>query len=387
MNKNRIFALALSAAMLFSLTACATKNESHYVAPAGVAVQVEEVTRTSITSDNRSSGKVASDNETPIYVSTTALCTAVYVSQGDTVAAGDKICTLDMASTLASYKAANINYQALLKQYNDQKGLLDRQIAMAENNLITTQKLFEIGAASKLEVDNAQLTLDQALMGRDSGLAQLEAGIQSGKSGLEQLEMVLEHVDSNGNVISPAAGIVTSLTAMENNFVAASYPIAIIQGADQMKVSVYVSEAVVPALKVGAEAEVSVPNAGISFTGTIRSVDQSPISQLGLYGVTISVPAEVSGLMVGMFADVTFHLDGREDVIVIPTQSIQNNGEIQYVYVVENDTAVYTEITTGLTGSGVTEVTSGLEGGETLVTVGQTYLTDGSAVRVVNGEG
>ena len=387
MNKNRIFALALAAAMTFALASCAEQTDSTYVPPAGVAVQVEAVERASITSDNRSSGKVASDNETPIYVSATALCTAVYVSQGDTVAAGDKICTLDLAATLASYKAADISYQSLLQQYADQKSLLDRQIAMAENNLTTTQKLFAIGAASKLELDNAQLTLDQALMGRDSALAQLEAGIQSGKSGLEQLEMVLEHVDAKGNVISPAAGIVTSLTAVENNFVAASYPIAVIQGADQMKVTVYVSEAVVPALKVGAEAEVTVANAGVSFTGTIRSVDQSPISQLGLYGVTIAIPAGVSGLIVGMFADVTFHIDGREDVIVIPSQAIQNNGEIQYVYVVENDAAVYTEITTGLTGSGVTEVTSGLKGGEALVTVGQTYLTDGSAVRIVSGEG
>lgn len=387
MNHNCIFALALAAAMTFALTSCAEQTESTYVPPAGVAVQVEAVERASITSDNRSSGKVASDNETPIYVSATALCTAVYVSQGDTVAAGDKICTLDLSATLASYKAADISYQSLLQQYADQKSLLDRQIAMAENNLTTTQKLFAIGAASQLELDNAQLTLDQALMGRDSALAQLEAGIQSGKSGLEQLEMVLEHVDAQGNVISPAAGIVTSLTAVENNFVAASYPIAVIQGADQMKVTVYVSEAVVPALKVGAEAEVTVANAGVSFTGTIRSVDQSPISQLGLYGVTIAIPADVSGLMVGMFADVTFHIDGREDVIVIPSQAIQNNGEIQYVYVVENDAAVYTEITTGLTGSGVTEVISGLEGGETLVTVGQTYLTDGSAVRIVSGEG
>ena len=91
-------------------------------------------------------------------------------------------------------------------------------------------------------------------------------------------------------------------------------------------------------------------------------------------------------LMVGMFADVTFHTDARDNVIVIPTQAIQNNGDVRYVYVVENDSAVYTEITTGLTGSGVTEVTSGLEDGATLVTVGQSYLTDGSAVRIVNGE-
>ena len=43
-------------------------------------------------------------------------------------------------------------------------------------------------------------------------------------------------------------------------------------------------------------------------------------------------------------------------------------------------------VTTGLTGNGVTEVTSGLEPGMQLVTVGQAYLTDGAAVRIVTGQ-
>lgn len=387
MNHNRIFALALSGTLLLSLTACANQEEeSNYVAPAGVAVQVETVSRTGIATDNRASGKVASDNETNVFVPTNALCTAVYVTQGDTVSAGDKICTLDMASTLASYNAATTNYQSLVDQYNAQKDLLEKQIALAENNLTTTQKLFEIGAASQLEVDNAQITLDQAKMGRDSALAQLDAGIQSGKSSLEQLNMVLEHVDSQGNVIAPVSGTISTLTAVESSYVTASYPVAVIQGADQMKISVYVTEALIPSLTVGASANVTVETTGAAFEATIRSVDRSANPQLGLYGVTLSVPTEVSGLIPGMFAEVTFHADVREDAIVIPTEAIQNNGDIQYVYIVENDSAVYTEITTGLTGNGVTEVLSGLEEGNTLVCVGQSYLTDGSAVRVVSGE-
>ena len=53
---------------------------------------------------------------------------------------------------------------------------------------------------------------------------------------------------------------------------------------------------------------------------------------------------------------------------------------------VEDDAAKYVEVTTGLTGNGVTEVTSGLTAGQQLVTVGQAYLKDGDAVRVVSGE-
>lgn len=44
------------------------------------------------------------------------------------------------------------------------------------------------------------------------------------------------------------------------------------------------------------------------------------------------------------------------------------------------------EVTTGLTGSGVTEILSGLSAGEQLVTVGQAYLSDGAPVRIVTEE-
>ena len=386
MKFNRMFAVALAAALTLSLTGCVKQQESNYVAPAGVAVQVTNVERTSIATDNRVSGKVAADSETNVFVATNALCTAVYVAQGDTVNAGDKICTLDLSSVFANKNAASVSYQSLVSQYNAQKALLEKQIALAENNLVTTQKLFEIGAASQLELDNAQITLEQAKMGRDSALSQLEAGIQSGKASLDQLQMVLEHVDSQGNVIAPVSGTISTLTAVESSFVTASYPVAVIQGAEQMKLSAYVSESLIPSLQVGGVADVVVETVGASFQATIRSVDRSPVPQLGLYGVTLSVPAEVAGLLPGMFAEVTFHTDTRDNTIVIPTQSIQTNDTIQYVYVVENDTAVYTEVVTGLAGNGVTEILSGLEEGDVLVTVGQTYLADGSAVRVVSGE-
>ena len=111
------------------------------------------------------------------------------------------------------------------------------------------------------------------------------------------------------------------------------------------------------------------------------------VAQTKLYTVTVSVPSDVSGLLSGMFADVTFHTDTASGAIVVPTESILTSGSTQYVYVVQDDnTAKYIEVTTGLTGNGVTEVTSGLSAGQQLVTVGQSYLSDGAAVRVVSGE-
>lgn len=389
MKHIRICSAVLATALVLSLTGCQGKGDSSSedATPAGVAVQVQEVAIDTISTESRVSGTVTTDSDTSIYVAATAKCTAVYVEAGDTVSAGDRICTLDMASTLSSYNAANISYQSAVQSYQDQAAIFDTQIALAEKNVSDLQALFEIGAASQAEIDSAQLNLMTLQASRDSTLAQLEAGIQTSQSNVEQLSTVLENVDAGGNVIAPASGTVTSLSAVKDGYVSASMPVAVIDGAEVMEVSVSVSEALLPKLAIGDEADVTVSALDTSFVGTIRSIEQTANVQTKLYGVTVSVPAEVTGLRSGMFADVSFRTDTSADTIVIPTEAILTSNNIQYVFVVEGDTARYQEVTTGLSGNGVTEVTGGLEAGQQLVTVGQAYLSDGDAVRIVSGEG
>lgn len=391
MARKRIVSLALAGALL-SLTACGSSSDTSADASgqsgtSGVAVQVQEVTSDTIATENKVSGKIAADNETSIYVASSVKCTAVYVQAGDTVQAGQKICTLDLDSTLSSYNAANISYDSAAQSYQDQKAILDRQVQLAQDNLNNLKALYEIGAASQLEIDQAELSLQQAEAGRTSTLAQLEAGMQSAKSNVEQLSTLLEDVDSQGNVVAPTAGTLVSLNAVENAFVSPSMPVAVIDGPEQMKVTVSVSEALVPKLAIGDEAEVTVSAVDATFTAQIRSVEQTANAQTKLYTVTLTVPADVSGLLSGMFADVTFRTNASENAVVVPTEAILTSGEEQYVFVVENDTAKYVPVTTGLTGNGVTEITSGLQPGQQLVTVGQAYLSDGAPVRVVSGEG
>ena len=390
MNQKRILSLALAAAMALSLTACGSKSDSSGSAddtPTGVAVQVQPVTADTISTENKVSGKVVSDNESSVFVASSAKCTAVYVDAGDMVSAGQKLCTLDLASTISSYNAANISYNSAVQSYQDQKNVFDSQIALYTKNVNDLKALKEIGAASQTEIDQAQLQLESAQATKNSTLSQLEAGMQSYKSNVEQLATVLENVDGAGTVIAPISGSLVTLNAEENAFVSPSMPVAVIDGVDQMKISVSVSEALVPKLTIGDSVDITVSAASQTFTGTIRSVEQAANAQTKLYTVTVSVPSDVSGLLSGMFADVTFHTDTASGAIVVPTESILTSGSTQYVYVVQDDnTAKYVEVTTGLTGNGVTEVTSGLSAGQQLVTVGQSYLSDGAAVRVVSGE-
>lgn len=390
MNWKRFLSLTVAGAMALAMTGCQSKEEDSSQqddAAVGVAVQVQQVELSSIATDNNVSGKVAVDSQTSIMVAAAAKCTAVYVEAGDEVKAGDKICTLDLASTIAAYNAAKITYDSTVNSYADQKAVLDKQIALYEKNLKDTKALFDIGAASQAEIDQAELTLMGAKNQRETALSQLEAGMQSYKSNVQQLDQVLQDVDSKGNVIAPVSGTLVSLSATENGYVSASMPVAVINGAEQMKITVSVSEALVPKLAIGDQADVVVSAAGAQFSGTVRSVEKAANMQTQLYTVTLSVPAEVSGLLSGMFAEVTFHTDRADGVITVPSQAILTSGDTRYVFVVEDGAAKYVEVTLGMMGSGVTEVTSGLTAGQQLVTVGQSYLSDGDPVRIVSGEG
>ena len=155
MKRNRITALLLTAVLALSLTACGGKETVEEVPPAGTAVQVVTVTQGSIATENKVSGKISADNESTIMVATSAKCTAVYANAGDEVSAGDVICTLDLGSTRSSYNAATISYNSSVQSYQDQKAVFDAQINLYQKNVDDLKALFEIGAASQVEIDQA----------------------------------------------------------------------------------------------------------------------------------------------------------------------------------------------------------------------------------------
>ncbi len=423
----RLLALFLAALSVWTLASCSKQEDETPETPQSVAVQVKTIERQDVATESKVSGTVTSENETSIFVAVTAKCTAVYVEAGDAVEKGDKICTLDLGSTLANYSAARINYDSAVTSYEQQKSIFEqqlamtehqislreqtleltqRQIAMQETTLANTKALYAIGAAAKIEVEQAELALDQAKSGldgaqaeldslrlqllsteaqRDSTLSQLRAGMESSRANLEQLGLIIDDVDAYGNVIAPASGLVSSISAKEGSYISASAPVAVISGAEQMKITVYVSEALVPKLTIGDAAHVSIAAANVDFTGTIRSIEQSANAQTKLYGVSVSVPSGVDGLLSGMFADVVFYTQTASNTLAVPSESLLTAGDEQYVYVVENNAAKRLNVTTGLTGDGITEVLSGLSEGDQLVIVGQQYLSDGDAVRVVGG--
>lgn len=376
----KILVILLAAALLMAMGSCGeNKQEAPDAAEevSGVAVQVRSVSVADISSENTVSGRIVRSSESSVYIPGTARCTAVYVSAGTEVKAGDKLLKIDM-DTLDSAGSGN----AALDQVN----LLQLQTNMAKRSWDAARALYDVGAASQLEVQSAEaqylgakLQLDQALSSLGTSMMQLsytQTGISNSAS----------TIDEDGTVRAAIDGKVLSVSAKNGNYLSASIPAAVIQGGGHNEVSLSVSESLLPKLSTGAAVQVSVPSVNAEFEGTILSIDQNANIQTKLYAVNVMVPDDIEDLVSGMFADVTFFTENVADAVVVPSEAILSGDSGEYVFIVVDNKARYVSISTGLIGNGMTEVTSGLSEGDKLVVEGQSYLKDGDAVRIVAGE-
>lgn len=84
----------------------------------------------------------------------------------------------------------------------------------------------------------------------------------------------------------------------------------------------------------------------------------------------------------GMFLAIELVLSERQAPRV-PEESLILEGNSRYVFVVEDGAARRVEVSTGLRGDGLVEITDGLSAGQRVVTAGQPRLRDGAPVRVL----
>ncbi len=427
--EKRIFSLLLAGAMVVSLTSCGSKDEEEGAEDTptviGTAVEVASAERGSMATENTLSGQVIADKSVSVVPMAQGMVSGLEAEVGDTVEEGELLFTIDTSTVTAGYGALTTSYEATkemtdesiknaqiavenaqIQKGNAQLALSNAQIALqsAQNNLYNTQQLFLVGAASQVELTAAFDALSQAEAGvaqaqsavdqADYGIQQAENGVAqaqaSQKSSLAQIQSSMSSMGAqakNGKVKAPCSGLVTSVSVVNGGFAGGSPAMTIAQDG-LTRVSVSVSESIYGKLRVGDTAEVSIPSLlDEPYTAQIAHIDIAANPQTALYEVRLHTPDDLE-IPIGTFAEVTFFSDRREDVVRIPTEAILTDNEQKYVYVLDSGrkTASRKDITTGLTGETQTEVTSGLTGTETVVVKGQSYLSDGAAVRVV-GEG
>lgn len=404
--KQRIISTLLAGSLLLSLAACGGKDSGTEAgsetgdsgaaaAPIGTAVEVTDAVRGSMATENTLSGQVVADKTVAVVPLAQGTVNGLKVDVGDTVSEGELLFTIDTSVATAGYGALSSSYAAT-QDMTDQ-AIKNAEIAIenarmqlenAQTNLYNTQELFLIGAASQMELDNATDAVTQAAYGveqAENALAQAQA---SQKSSLAQIQSSMSSMGAqaqNGRVTAPCDGLVTAVNVVNGGFGGGSAAMTLAEGG-RTRISVSVSESIFNTLGVGDTALVTVPSVSAEpYTAMIASIDIAANPQTSLYEVKLYTPDDVE-YPIGTFAEVTFFTNRREDVVNVPTEAILTaNGE-QYVFTLNADGATVTRVpvTTGLIGESATEITSGLNGGETIVVKGQSYLEDGAPVRVVS---
>lgn len=414
MKQKRIAAGLLVCLLLAGMTGCGKKDDAtEEETVKGTAVEVQEVETGEMAAQSSQAGTVTAKNSVQVFPLLAGNVTALNVQAGDTVAQGQVLFQVDTSTVTSTLASLQQSYNAT-KTVTDQAiasaqlSVQNAQIALDQANTAyeNTKALHEAGAASDQQLTTASQGVQQAQAGVNQAQAGVKQAQASQQASLAQIQASIDQIQAQaglGTVTAPCSGLVTAVNIERGGMAAQAAPAVVIAEGGNIEVSVSVSETVLPGLHIGDRATVTVQSMSAEpFDTTISTIAAAANAQTKLYDVTLALPADMKPA-IGTFANVILYTDQRADVVYVPTEAILTDGETQYVFVTtderpeadekKNDVGVgdgpwakKIEITTGLVGDGITEVTSGLAGGETLVVKGQSYLSDGSLVRVVSGE-
>lgn len=385
--KKRVLAALLAASMaLCAGCGSQTSDDGEEQTAAGTAVEVAEVTKGAMSTEYSVNGKVAADNEVQVFPMLAGQVLTLSVSEGDKVTKGQTLLNVDTSSVTSTMSSLRESYNAT--KTATEKAIENAQIGVEQAQLAVenTEALLEAGAAAEQDLTKAK-----------QGLAQAQAGVQQARAqqaaSLAQIQASMDQINkqaSYGTVTAPCAGTVTAVNVVQGGMASSAQPAVVIAEDSRVKINASVSEDVFAGLHTGDSAgvQISVLSDEVK-SAKIVSLPAAANQQTNLYDVSVSVPSGTEPA-IGAFATVIFYTDRRENTLSVPTECVlTGNDNERYLFTVDESgtTAARVTVETGLVGKTNTEITSGLNEGDRVVVKGQSYLSDGSAVRVVTSDG
>lgn len=337
------------------------------------AVEVLNPYTEDIAISNTLSGKLSAIEDVMIMAEIPAKVTSVRVKIGDRVSEGDVLFTLDDENVRKQIEQAQAGYNLAAKNLEMQM----EQIQNAKVNLERIEKLYNEGAVSKQQFEQAKLGASEA------NVEALKAQVNQAKVGLDQALSQLEKTV----VKSPIDGFAAAINIQENEFATNSQPAMRIVNTDKLTVNLGVSEEIINKIREGQKVNVKVKVAlDETIEGIVKAVSPVPDDRTQIYPVEIEIDNSSGIIKPGMFAEIIFNVEEVKDVLVVPSNSIIERNQNKFVYVVENNKAKIKEVKTGLDDGKVVEIKEGLSKDDKVIVKGQDFVEDGVEVRIVRGE-
>lgn len=312
------------------------------------------------------------------------------VKEGDTVKKGQLLAVLD--STDLSQEISLKKGGLTLLQKQQAEILEDRQVEYdnAKKAYDDTKALFDIGAASQAELDDAKEKLDA--IPAENGKAVLSAVEKQTLANTNQEISVQSSTLADCQIRSMIDGTVTRVNTKVGRFADETEddkPMFVIENVNNLQMKVMVSENDIAKVEVGQQVDIT---ADILNGKTVQGevVRISPTGELKegttserVIPVYISVKEKNEKLIAGITAKATIHIAKAEQALTVPFEAV---GELEdgstVVYVVKDDNTIHiVPVELGLETDLYVEIKGGeLEEGQTIVMNPSLALTEGMSV-------
>lgn len=265
------------------------------------------------------------------------------------------------------------------------------QLTQAEGQLLKDQALLD---NAKIDLDRYQTLLthnavpEQQLATQKSLVAQYEGAVKTDQGQIDSAKLNLVYC----NITAPITGRVGLRLVDPGNIVHAADTngMLVITQVEPISVIFPISEDQLPPVlaKVHAGQHLTVDAYDREMTtklgtGTLATLD----NQIDPTTATLKLRADFANrdgkLFPNQFVNARLLVEEKRNVTLVPTAVVQRNNQSTYVYLVKPDSTVTVrQVTVGTTEGDQSEITSGLEPGDTVVMTGVEKLQEGSKVSV-----
>lgn len=339
-----------------------------------VQYQTAQVTKGTVISAISASGKALTTGALTINTGASGVVKAVYVKDGSTVFAGQKIAeiTVDTDGALANAKAWQ-NLSSAENSYRSTQASLANVYDQIQGHA-TNETFSQIETRTKAEVanDNAFTALAAARL----SFMQTSPVITAPYAGtIKNINIV------PGMVISPLTSASSAVSTQR---------IAVITNNSTPIINVSLSEIDVPNVKIGQKATVTFDSiTGATFTGVVATVDRigTVSSNVTSYTVNIKLDSASDKILPNMAATANIITQTATDVLNIPSTALVTQSGQNYTKTLVNGKEVDVPVEVGISSDTNTEIISGLTEGETVITGTVTTGTTPTTTRSVFSTG
>jgi len=236
-------------------------------------------------------------------------------------------------------------------------------------------------------LDEAQSTLEQAERDWKRATALFEqqamtradyeaaqSRFQAAKSTVAEAKAMLGYVE----LVVPFDGVVTAKWAEVGDLAAPGKPLIALEDPSALQLEADLPQAIASRVQQGAQLAVRVDGVDQPIAGTVSEIAPAGDSVSRTVQVKLDLPTQ-SGLGSGQFARLIVPL-GETSLPHIPASAVVQRGQLEIVFVVENQHALLHLVKTGQRSRDELEILSGLHVGESVVVDGAAQLSDGQPV-------